>query len=217
MIQINLLPIERRRKEKTPLPRFLILIAGVIACLLLGVWNIHGCSQLKQAEKQRTEKTQERDQLKVAVAPYQKLQAEEAGMKARKKSIDSVLKTRTFLWWQAVDCLWEVICEYNTIWLTSFEAKGELKGLRREKSQPLEASITFKAFSAGQTVDKVSDFRTRLKTHQGSPGKPGVADIFDVINEPFGYKLVKRGGDEIVQFNIDLRRWQNREKDKEKK
>ena len=64
MIRINLLPVERRRKEKTPLPRFLILIAGVIACLLLGVWNIQGCAQLKQTEKQLTEKKQERDRLK---------------------------------------------------------------------------------------------------------------------------------------------------------
>ena len=208
MIQINLLPPEKRKKEKTPLPRFLVMTGAVAACFILGFWNINGCIQLKNLNKDLVSETINKEILKKAVEPYEKMEQEEAALKARQNLVQEVIKTRTFLWWQAVDALWDVICEYPTVWITSLD--GTTEGLTSTQSgKPMDARITFKVFSAGPVVQHVMDFRTRLKKHKGTKEKPGVADIFDGgINEPPSYKIVKERGEDSVQFDIELKRLQ---------
>ena len=203
MIRINLLPEERRRKEKTPLPRFLAMNAAIIVCLLLGIWDAHtyvGINQ--QTDKLRTDKGNLADLQRQTLA-YNNMLAEEQKLNKWNEAAEQIKNTREFYWWEKVDELWDVIYGARDIWITSFQAAETAPGSYHGKT-PVSASISMGCFAVGMSSERMTSFRGKLKGHQG------LKETFNLgINEPPQFTVVAQPQykeEFAVKFDIDLSR-----------
>lgn len=126
MIRINLLPPERRRPERTPLPRFVLILigaglaTGIIVYLVLlgikiGIENKTGSDLDTQLAKLRKDTSE-----------YKEYKAEVDSIAAREKAIKA-LATRPVFWSEIVDALWTVINAQETMWVSEIAVMGEKK------------------------------------------------------------------------------------------
>ena len=203
MIRINLLPEERRRKEKTPLPRFLAMNAAIIICLLLGIWNAYMYVGIKQqTDRLRTDKGSLAD-LQKQTSEYSKMQAEEQKLNEWNKAATQIKETREFYWWETIDDLWDVIYGARDVWITSLQAAETAPPSFRSKT-PVSASISMGCFAAGMSSERMTSFRVKLKGH------PGLKETFNLgINEPPQFSVVAQPlykEEFAVKFDIDLSR-----------
>lgn len=203
MIRINLLPEERRRKEKTPLPRFLAMNAAIIICLLMGIWNASMYVGIKQqTERLRTDKGNLVD-LQKQTAEYNKMLAEEEKLNKWNEAAAQIKNTREFYWWEKIDELWDVIYGAHDVWITSLQATEAAPPSHRSKT-PVSASISMGCFAAGMSSERMTSFRVKLKGHQG------LRETFNLgINEPPQFSVVAQPQykeEFAVKFDIDLSR-----------
>jgi Tfp pilus assembly protein PilN len=203
MIRINLLPEERRRKEKTPLPRFLAMNAAIIVCLLLGIWNVYMYVGIKQqTERLRADKVNLTD-LQKQTLDYNKMLTEEKKLSEWNKAAEQIKNTREFRWWEKIDELWDVIYGARDVWITSLQAIEAAPPSHRSKT-PVSASISMGCFATGMSSDRMTSFRMKLKAHQG------LKETFNLgINEPAQFSVVAQPQykeEFAVKFDIDLSR-----------
>jgi len=200
MIRINLLPEERRRKEKTPLPRFLAMNAAIIICLLMGIWNGSMYLGIKQqTDKLRTDRGNLTD-LQKQTSEYSKMQAKEQKLSEWNKAALQIKETREFYWWEKIDELWDVIYGAHDVWITSLVAAESAPSSARSKK--VSASISMGCYAAGMSSEKMTSFRGKLKGHQG------LKETFNLgINEPPQFTVVAQPQykeEFAVKFDIDL-------------
>jgi hypothetical protein len=128
VIRINLLPPERRRAERPPARRLVLLaIAGGI----LGVFflvNFFGFLRV-QAKKGEIETTMAQiGSLRGVVAEYDRLDGEKKQLEGRIKDVAGVMN-RPFLWSEVLDALWTVLDEFQLrrgLWVRSLKcAQGQ--------------------------------------------------------------------------------------------
>lgn len=203
MIRIDLLPEERRRKERTPLPRFLAMNAAIVICLLLIVWNAYMFMDIrKQKDKLRLNKEELAD-LQKKTADYNNMLAEEKKLSEWNNAAVQIKNTREFYWWEKIDELWDVIYGARDVWITSLQAAETAPGGLRAKV-PVSASISMGCFAAGYSSDRMTSFRLKLKSHQG------LMETFNLkINEPPQFTVVAQPQykeEFAVKFNIDMGR-----------
>lgn len=120
MIKINLLPLDKRRADRTPIGRFLLILLGVavgcsMAAAMLWLWFL----KIGPAEEERAQLTAYNDGAEAGVIKekYARLKGEEDAFKARKDTIEKLKPS--FRWSDIVD----VICErlhtlHPKIWIT---------------------------------------------------------------------------------------------------
>jgi|SRR3989339_1160127 len=207
MIRINLLPEERRRKEKTPLPRFLAMNAAIIICLLMGIWDGSMYVAIGQQKERLRTDTENLVDLQKQTSEYNNMLAKEQKLSEWNKSAEEIKKTREFYWWEKIDELWDVIYSARDIWITSLMASESAPSSNRGKT-PVSASISMGCYAAGMSSDKMTNFRVKLKGHQG------LKDTFDLgINEPPQFSVVafpESKEEFAVKFDIDLSKKKNK-------
>ncbi|MBI4711946.1 MAG: hypothetical protein HY762_01365 [Planctomycetes bacterium] len=177
MIKINLLPVEKRRVEKTPLPRFLLLNAVIIICLLLGFWNGYILFKLQGKEKILAESKQRLTGLNAQVKDFDKMVSDENVLSQWSKSVAEVEKTRKFLWWEQVDQLWDVVQSAPTVWLTNQLRVDDAGTSQLAGTTPIEGVIVIDCLSAGDKPEPMGEFRIKLRSH------PGLTNVFDMITK----------------------------------
>ena len=95
MIEVNLLPIELRRVERTPLPRFLVIIFGTAAVLTLAalgmIVSLRTVPDLRSRENDLVTTIPARQ---VQAAAYDRILEEIAATQDRKKAISEVWRKR---------------------------------------------------------------------------------------------------------------------------
>jgi hypothetical protein len=201
MIRINLLPPERQRKERTPLPRFLAMNAAIIICALLLIWDVYQYRSIKQQTTVYNTQKENLDSLLKQVEPYDQMLTEETKLNEWNKAAMEIKNTRSFFWWEKIDELWDVINSCRDIWITSLQALDGPPPGRRAGSQ-IEASIIMNCFAAGSSSDRMTNFRVKLKNH------PGLKEIFNLgLNEPPQFQVVAQPESKeefAVKFDIDL-------------
>ena len=204
MITINLLPEEKRYKERTPLPRFLLLNAAIITCGLLIVWNLVMWMSLRGKETSLKEEQKILVKLQEQTADFGKKVAEEQELSGWSKSVATVIETRPFVWWEAIDYLWDLIASSQTIWVTSLRGEeGSGTGSKRGSS-PVGYVLSFGALSATDDVEKMNDFRIKLRH------SPEIIKIFDLAFQERPNKI-KQGMPDYkeeyaLKFDIELQR-----------
>lgn len=201
MIRINLLPPERQRKERTPLPRFLAMNAAIIICALLLIWNIYLYRGVKQQTIEYNTKKENLESLLKQVEPYDQMLIDETKLNEWNKAATEIKNTRSFLWWEKIDDLWNVIYSSHDIWITALQAlDGPPPGRRADTK--IEASITINCLAAGSSSDRMTSFRKELKNH------PGLKETFNLgLNEPPQFQVIAQPEykeEFAVKFDIDL-------------
>lgn len=140
MIKINLLPSEKRRPERTPLPRFLILIAGIAISLILLFLDIKTFTEIKN---QRVKLNDERSTLNAAkqqTKEYNKIKKQYDKISKIEKSIKTLNEKYTKAEWiKIIDELMNVMNHpaSEKVWITSLEGQkgGKKTTARRSKSK----------------------------------------------------------------------------------
>lgn len=203
MLKINLLPIERQHKDRTPLPRFLLIIASVVIVIGILVWNIHIFLQTRSTQDSLEKCEKELAGLQDKVSDVERLRKEEKQLLTWKKIGESVKNSRLFLWWQKVDVLWDVFEEYPRLWITSFKLTN-----KSSSQAKAIANITFNCsiFSVGEIdVNGMTNFHRRLKK------TPELMDDFNGgVTEPLDFSAKRMSGssDEkpewLLKFKIEI-------------
>jgi hypothetical protein len=171
MIKINLLPQDKRKAERTPLPRFFLIMATAAAAAVLILYNvwvnlivIRGVEQDIAAEQTKLQ------MLQADVAKHDQLQTELSQLQAKVTEIKGLV-TREVHWWRAVNALWDVIHDNPKVWiddlrvLDDMSVNSEIRRIDPESKEAAPYGVSLRCHVAGHEVAEMTKFRNALKTH----------------------------------------------------
>jgi hypothetical protein len=161
MLQINLIPVERRRKEKTPLPRLFAILGSVAICITLLMLDIKIVLDTNNLKTILNDKSKELSNLQETLKDFPLLQERSKTLIVWKSAADEIKNSRPFKWWQAVDILLDILNDFPTIWISSFQTAD--KGQMRDSKTPVEAMIKMDCLSLDGSTELMTKFRRRLK------------------------------------------------------
>ena len=182
MIKINLLPSEKRKAERTPLPRFFLIVINAAALVLFGAGiAFYTVIRIPSINRDIAAAQETRKNLQSAVETHDRLQKELQALQVKVGQIDQLTK-RNVEWWQAVNALWDVIVENDKVWIDNIkmiEGKSVLGDLKKGditvKDTP-PYGVQMKCHVSGDDVEVMTRFRTALKEH------PMVKKLFPGLN-----------------------------------
>lgn len=165
MLKINLLPLEKRRPERTPLPRFLAILAvvagtGSLIAVLIGTYIAY-----------RNAAT-ERDNMKADLATPKtaEIQAKNKVWKDRQKTYEArknVLRDLRpkFQWSEVLDLLCDKLdATHKKVWFEEIKAfePNDLRMKQQETGFDVEAGMIVDSFSAGHDPAPLLAYRIDL-------------------------------------------------------
>jgi len=208
MIKINLLPLEKRKTERTPLPRFFLILATAATAAVLVLWTAWAYLQVTLVERDIESKKKDVARLAPLVAEHDKLQKRVDELKNKIREIDSVT-TRDVDWWRAMSALWDVIHSSPKVWIDDLKVQGEgpagqeLRRVNPESKMnpgPMYV-VTLKCHVGGMEVSEMTRFRNELKNNII------LQETLPTINFNVDWKVDdEKGFDEkhSISFNITL-------------
>jgi Tfp pilus assembly protein PilN len=225
MININLLPTEYRKAERTPLIVFLPLIAGLICVLSAG--SLAGYvrfSWLAETRSQRVQLDQAYREKKPRLAYHENLLKEESEYKKQAETITNIASSR-ILMTRKLDELCNLVAEGDagqhggfSIWLKDLSVKParEQRGRGRSKGPKSGGDIVFKGYALADH----SPLQDMNKWHRAILNSEMYRDGYIGITDPRG--SVQDFGDELVpkkgwSFEMTLAMKDPAERLKEKK
>jgi hypothetical protein len=195
MIKINLLPTEKRKAERTPLPRFLLIASTAAAFFILLFYNLWILKLISDEKSEIARQQAELLRLQPFVQEHDKLKAQETALKNKVLEIEGLIN-RDVEFWRTVNALWDVIHQNKRVWIDSFQildvrtAPGELRRSDPENKEAVAYGVTMKCHVAGDEVTEMTKFRTSLKEN------PTLQETLTLIN-----------------FDVDWRVTEEKEKD----
>lgn len=122
MIKVNLLPIEKRKAEGTPLPRFIAILGGVVASLLLIVGFAYLWLQTGAVDREIGDLDSQIAQAKQKTQQKNALEAQVKSLRGRNDAIVAIEKSRSVLWAERLDRLAQVLDKQaRKVWLTQIK------------------------------------------------------------------------------------------------
>jgi hypothetical protein len=208
MIKINLLPTEKRKAERTPLPRFLLIASTAAAFFILLFYNLWILKRISDTVDATKEQNNILTSLKPQVDKYELLLAEETALKNKVKEIESLIN-RDVEYWRMVNALWDVIHSNPRVWIDDFRvldartAPGELRRVDPEAKDAVAYGVTMRCHVAGEDVIEMTKFRKALKDH------PLLQEILTLINFNVMWNVTEEKSKEIeeahaIDFDIAM-------------
>jgi hypothetical protein len=206
MIKINLLPVEKRKAEHTPLPRFLLLAGTAAAAVVLGFVNFWIYMQIRNVQRQIEDNQATIERLKPDAAEHDRLQLRVTALTNKIREIESLVN-REVEQWRAVDAVWTVIHNNPKVWiddvrvLDAAAASGELRRVNPDSKDGSPYGITMRCHVAGSDVEEMTKFRKGLKEH------PVLQEFLGVINFNVDWRVDSEKDyteDSSIGFQISL-------------
>src|SRR3954462_11148589 len=116
MIKINLLPTEKRKAERTPLPRFLLIAPPAAAFFILLFYNLWILKLISDEKNEIARQQGELQRLQPFVQEHDRLRTEEEALKNKVREIEGLIN-RDVEFWRTVNALWEVIHQNKHVWV----------------------------------------------------------------------------------------------------
>ncbi|MGE4159619.1 MAG: hypothetical protein AB7F75_11060 [Planctomycetota bacterium] len=178
MQTINLLPMEMRPKEATPLKLIATLYVGVALIFSLIMWGIYlQAAVIPPMERTIEDLTLEIKALKPEAEYYDRLKAENEALNKRAQMVDD-LRARRIEWALKLDQLWDIMDSSRTSWLASFtlgEVESESDGKKKDAKEKLP-QLTLQVISSRFQDDAgpldmtaeslIKDFIDHIKSHE---------------------------------------------------
>jgi hypothetical protein len=171
MIKINLLPSEKRKAERTPLPRFFLIVINAAALVLFGAGiAFYTVIRIPALNAEVAAAVRARSDLQGAVNEHDRLQKDLQALQTKVGQIDQLTR-RNIEWWQAVNALWDVIVDNEKVWIDDIkmlEGKAVLGDLKKGDSTMKDTppfGLSMRCHVAGDEVEVMTRFRTALKDH----------------------------------------------------
>jgi len=213
MITINLLPAELRPVERTPLPRFLVIVAGVAAgavgmfllVFLHFSWLPRERMSVENLEQVLVSKRTE-------AAEFQTLSLELSEITQRERALEEIYRSRT-VWWQKLDCLCDLVPSYVGLTALNFKEPAGAPGAQAESA----GTLKLECIVAKAEEKRVAAFRRILKGEvppewgrepERSVGEEFIADIVDGEIVDYVWKVVELPDypDQFaIQFILELK------------
>src|SRR5260221_10627597 len=168
MIKINLLPTEKRKAERTPLPRFLLIASTAAAFFILLFYNLWILKLISDKKDEIAGQQAELQRLQPFVQEHDKLLARQTELQNKVREIDGLI-TRDVEFWRTVNALWEVIHQNQRVWIEDVRildakaAPGELRRSDPETKEAVAYGVTMRCHVAGEEVTEMTKFRKALK------------------------------------------------------
>jgi len=168
MIKINLLPTEKRKAERTPLPRFLLIASTAAAFFILLFYNLWILKLISDKKDEIAGQQAELQRLQPFVQEHDKLLARQTELQNKVREIEGLI-TRDVEFWRTVNALWEVIHQNQRVWiddiriLDSKTAPGELRRSDPETKEAVAYGVSMRCHVAGEEVTEMTKFRKALK------------------------------------------------------
>jgi hypothetical protein len=168
MIKINLLPTEKRKAERTPLPRFLLIASTAAAFFILLFYNLFVLKLISDVKDETVRENNELTKLGPAVARHDKLLADEEALKAKVREIEGLIN-RDVEYWRTVNALWDVVHNNPRVWIDDVRildartAPNDLKRVDPDSKELVAYGVSMRCHVAGEEVTEMTKFRKALK------------------------------------------------------
>jgi hypothetical protein len=168
MIKINLLPTEKRKAERTPLPRFLLIASTAAAFFILLFYNLWILKRISDKKDEITGQQAELQRLQPFVQEHDKLLARQTELQNKVREIEGLI-TRDVEFWRTVNALWDVIHQHPRVWIDDLRildartAPGELRRGDPETKEAVAYGVAMHCHVAGEEVTEMTKFRKALK------------------------------------------------------
>src|SRR5262249_9341156 len=195
MIRINLLPTEKRKAERTPLPRFLLIASTAAAFFILLFYNLWILKLISDKKEEIAQQNNELKRLAPFVKGHDELQARQKGLQDKVREIEGLINRDTE-YWRTVNALWDVIHQNPRVWIDDLRildaktAPGELRRGNPETKEAVAYGVTMKCHVGGEEVTEMTKFRKGLKDN-----------------------LTLQENLTLINFDVDWRGSEEREKD----
>lgn len=171
MIKINLLPPEKRKAERTPLPHFVLIVINAAALVLFAAGIAYfALIKIPDIDNQTALAVRERQSLQKDVETHDQKLKELQALQQKVGQIDQ-LTTRNIEWWQAVNAVWDVIVENEKVWIDDIkmlEGKSVASQIKKADTANRDTppfGLGMRCHVAGDEVTAMTQFRTALKEH----------------------------------------------------
>lgn len=208
MIRINLLPAEKRKVERTPLPRLTLIIATAGAATGLLVWIAWILLEISKTSSDIENATNELNSLKPRLPEFERLTAQRDKLKAKITEIDDLSKRDVDEgWWRAVNALWDVINNSPRVWIDELRAideravQSEVKRADPDDKMTPPYGVILRCHVAGDEVIEMTKFRNALKAH------PVLQETLTFININVDWKVEDEKDFDIrnsISFSVTL-------------
>lgn len=168
MIKINLLPTEKRKAERTPLPRFMLIASTAAAFFILLFYNLWILKQISDKKDEIAAEHEALRRLEPSVQEHDKLLARQTELQNKVREIEGLI-SRDVEFWRTINALWDVIHQNPRVWiddlriLDSKSAPGALKGLDPDSKDAVSYGVAMRCHVAGEEVTEMTKFRKALK------------------------------------------------------
>jgi Tfp pilus assembly protein PilN len=185
--RINLLPLEYRKKEMTPIVVLLPLLSAITLIVAVAFyWSWLRFGELSTAKGELEELTALYDSKKPRLNYLDALKSEEDDYRNRAQTIETIAASR-ILWTRKLDELCDVVAKGKggdsyLVWLHSLEAKPQLTRGRRGKGPPPGPRVEIEglSFSDDDALRAFNNF------HEVLTGSDFYLPDFVSINKPAG-------------------------------
>ena len=165
MLLIDLLPEDRRPVERTPLPRLLTVIGGVLLAgvelaliaLFLGV-------KVPEAERRRQEVKSRLDEMRQLMVERDKLKAEQAEYEQRKAIITQLCQKR-IRWAEKLDALCDPTVLPDMVWLKSLKVESK-PGMLETTEKYLVMEGWARGDESRVRIEAINKFIKRLESNE---------------------------------------------------
>lgn len=200
MLKINLLPVEKRKPERTPVPRFALILALAAIASSLIFYIIYVLIDISAITKTIEAKNKELADVREKVKDHAALQGQVATLRQEWQE-DSSVAMRPFNWSLAIETLWDVIYQNDRIWIDSIsilETSSAVSSISStipgETSRPYTA-VVLRCNAAGNDPGIMTKFRMDLKTDKK------LLKYFTMINISSDW-YINQEGETASQFSI---------------
>lgn len=204
MIAINLLPVEYRKAEATPVARFIAILAGAVLLTTgLVVYGFVHYSKLRNARDvlQATEDTYRNKKAQADISLS--LQQEVNAYEARRKAIQDIAGAR-ILWSRKLDELFDILWNRDDkatyfVWLNGLKVSPP-RDAGRKGETTTGGTVGFSGYSESTEISKVTNLRNAIR-------KDAFFDDFKAISLPLWDRQIWDDGKEpsvAGKFNFEL-------------
>lgn len=188
MIKINLLPTEKRKAERTPLPRFLLIASTAAAFFILLFYNLWVLKRISDKKDEIESRKAQLVSLQPFVQEHDKLLARQTELQNKVREIEGLIN-RDVEFWRTVNALWEVIAQNPRVWIDDIRildarnAPGELRRGDPETKEAVAYGVSMRCHVAGEEVPEMTKFRKALKDN------PILQETLTLINFDVDWKV----------------------------
>ena len=174
MIEVNLLPPEYRRVERTPLPRLVVLVVGtgmVVASLFYLV--LIGWVKMGQEKSRERDLNETKARQAAPLAERSQLEAEIGAIESRKNTISNIWQTR-MIWSRKLDQLCDIVPRFIGFTRLEFLGPQASRG-RLPEATETGGTLTVDCLSATSEEKRLADF-LRVLQGQLAPEPPATQE-----------------------------------------